>query len=159
MDNGDLGDIGRNLIILVPIILLLLFNIFFRRKRRGERTPTEIVFSLLSEIALNQQIVETFLQGQPVKKFKTGSWQRNKNKLDFLEQELQVVVAKVFSMAEEFNREIDSAKKFKSSSYLIGIPADKLKEPLARSRQWLEEWLQSHSGQTQATPGRRGLFS
>ena len=158
MENGGFGDIGRNLIILVPIILLLIFNVFFK-KRKGERTQSEIVFSLLSEIALNQQIVETFLQGQPVKKFKTGSWQRNKNKLDFLEQELQVAVAKVFSMAEEFNREIDSAKKFKSSSYLIGIPVDKLKEPLVRSRQWLEEWLQSHSGQTQATPGRRGLFS
>jgi hypothetical protein len=158
VENGGFGDIGRNLIILVPIILLLIFNVFFKR-RKGEKTQPEIVFSLLSEIALNQQIVETFLQGQPVKKFKTGSWQRNKNKLDFLEQELQVAVAKVFSMAEEFNREIDSAKKFKSSSYLIGIPADKLKELLAHSRQWLEEWLQSHSGQTQATPGRRGLFS
>ncbi len=156
MDNGGFGDIGRNLIILVPIILLILFNIFFK-KRRGERTQLEIVTSLLSEIALNQQIAEAFLQ--KAKKFKTGSWQRNKNKLDFLDQELQVALAKAFNMAEEFNREVDAAKKYKSSSYLEGIPVDKLKEALARSQQVLEGWFQSNKDQLTGTQGRRGLFS
>ena len=67
MDNGDFGDIGQYLIILIPIILLILFNIFFRR-RKGEKTQPEIAISLLSEVAINQQIAEAFLQKAQVKK-------------------------------------------------------------------------------------------
>ncbi|GAJ17764.1 unnamed protein product, partial [marine sediment metagenome] len=85
----------------------------------------EIVTSLLSEIALNQQIMEAFLQNWQARKFKTGSWQRNKDKLGFLDQELRNTLERAFSLAEEFNRDIDSARKYKSSSYLAGISADK----------------------------------
>ncbi len=158
MENGDLGDIGRNLVLLVPIVLLILFNVFFRRRRK-ERTPSEIVFSLLTDVAIDQQTVEASLQGGQIKKFQAGSWQRNRGKLEFLDQKLQENLAKTFSMAEEFNRAIDAARKYKSSSYLEGISVDRLKEALAWSRQGLEEWLQSNSSQAQVPTGRRGLFS
>lgn len=158
MDNGDFGDIGQNLIILIPIILLILFNIFFRR-RKGEKTQPEIAISLLSEVAINQQIAEAFLQKAQVKKFRTGSWQRNKDKLDFLDQKLRDELAKTFSMAEEFNRAIDATRKFKSPSYLEGIPVDRIKELLARSRQGFEEWFQANQDQQMMTPGRRGCLS
>jgi len=160
VDNGDFGDIGKNLILLIPIIFFILFNMFFKRRRGEERTQPEIAMSLLSEVAFNQQIVEAFLQKSQVKKFRIDSWQRNKDKLDFLDQELQATLAKAFSMADEFNRAIDSAHKYKSSSYLEGISADKLKESLTQSRQRLEEWFQSNQDQTTMTPQRRGcLFS
>ena len=155
MDNGGLGDIGRNLIILVPMILLVLFNIF-RKRRRGERTQSEIVISLLSEIGLNQQIVEVFLQRGGARKLKIGSWQRNKDKLEFFDQKLQECLAKTFNMVEEFNRATDAARKFKSSSYLVGIPMDKLKESLTLCRQGIEEWLRLNEDQIQMTTGRRG---
>jgi len=158
VDNGDFGDIGRNLLILLPIILIILFRVFFRR-RKAEKTQPEIAISLLSEVALNQQIVEASPGKSQVKKFRTGSWQRNKDKLGFLDQELQATLARAFSMADEFNRAIDATRKFKSSSYLEGIPLDKLKESLARSRQGLEEWFQSNKDQAMMTPGRRGCLS
>ena len=158
MENGDFGDLGRYLIILIPLILLILFNMFFRR-RRGERTQPEIAISLLSEVAINQQLVDAFAEKSQVKKFRTGSWQRNKDKLDFLDQKVRDDLAKTFSMAEEFNRAIDNARKFKSSSYLMGVPADKLKESLTHSRQGLEEWFQANQDQQMMTPGRRGCLS
>jgi len=157
VENGDLGNIGRNLIVLIPLILLILFQIFFK-KRRKEGTPPEIASSLLMDISLNQQIAEEFIQGHPAKKFETSSWQRNKNKLDFLDRELLVTLEKTFNMAEEFNREINAARRLKTLSYLVGIPADKLKEPLARSRQGLEQWLQSNRDQASTTPKRRSFF-
>lgn len=160
MDNGDLGDIGRNLIILVPLILIIVFNIFFRRKRQAEGTHPEIAMSLLSEVALNQQIAEAFLEKSRIKKFRIGSWQRNREKLDFLDEKLRDKLAKAFNMAEEVNRSLDASRKYKSSSYLEGISVDKLREPFARSRQGLEEWFQANQDQARMTPGRRGcLFS
>ena len=153
----DLGEMSNNLLVILAIVVLLVFNIFLRR-RRGEKTPLEVAFSLLSEIHQNQKLVESFQFNLKVRKFKTGSWQRNKSKVDFLGQSLQTTLANAFSMAEGFNQDIDAAKKQKSTSYLSGINVDKLKEPLAKSRQELEEWLQANMEKQQQAPRRRGLL-
>ena len=157
MDFGDLGELGKNLTILIPLILLIIFQILFRR-RRAERTPREVVTSLLTEINQNQQLMESFQVSWQVKKFKTGSWQRNKNRLDFLDQSVQTALADVFNLAEDFNRQMANAKKYKSTSYLANINVDKLREPLARSRRGLEAWLQANAGQPRLPTRRGGLF-
>ena len=158
MENGDLGDIGSNLIILVPIVLVILFNIVLK-KRRGEKTQAEIALSLLADVTQNQRIVEAFIQQSQVKKFRTDSWQRNRGKAEFLEPELREDLADTFGMAEEFNRAIDAARKYKSSSYLEGIPVDRLKESLDWSRQELAEWVQLNHGQNMMGQGRGGFSS
>ena len=154
MDFGDLGDLGRNITVLIPLILLILFQVFLK-KRKGEGTPLEIVGSLFSEIVQNQTVMEAFLIQWQAKKFKTGSWQRNKNKLDFLDQSVQTALSDAFSLAEDFNRQIDNAKKYKSSSYLANVNVEKLREPLTRSKQGLEAWLQSNSDKEELLPTRR----
>ena len=154
----DFGEIGTNILVILAIVALLVLNIFLRR-RRGERTPLERAFSLLSEINSNQKLVEDFQFHLKVKKFKTGSWKRNKDKVDFLDQSLQTSLADAFGMAGEFNQAIEAANKYKSTTYLSSINAEKLREPLAKSKQGLEEWLRANMT-TQPLSGRRGcLFS
>ena len=157
MDFGDLGELGKNITIIIPLILLIIFQIFMR-KRRTERTPQEIVSSLLAEVNQNQQLMEAFLLKWQVKKFNTASWQRTKNRLDYLDLSAQTALADAFNLAEEYNREIDSAKKNKSASYLANINVEKLRQPLTRSRQGLEEWLQASTGQQRLPTRRGGLF-
>jgi len=129
----DFGDFGNTLIILIPLILIILFNVFFK-KRKTEKTQPEIAMSLLSEVVTNQQIAEGFLGKTRIRKFRTDR-------------------------AEEFNRAVDATRKFKSSSYLEGISADRLKESLARSRQGLEAWFETNKDQAMTMPGRRGCLS
>jgi len=153
----NFGDFGNTLMILIPIILVILFNVFFK-KRKAEKTQPEIAMSLLSEVAMNQQIARSSLEKSQVKKFRIDSWQRNRVKLDFLSQSLQDDLARTFSMAEEFNRAVDAARKFKSSSYLEGISVEKLKELLDCSRKGLDDWFEANKDQTAMTPGRRGCL-
>lgn len=105
-----------------------------------------MVRSLLSEINYNQKLMEAFLFQWQAKKFKTGSWGKNRDKMDYIDQDLHTTLASAYEIAGEFNREIETAKKHKSASYLVGIQVDRLKEPLAKSRQGLEEWLQLNKG-------------
>ena len=154
MDNSDFGNI---LIILIPIILIILFNVFFRR-RKAEKTQPEIAMSLLSEVVTNQQIAEAVTKTTQIRKFRTDSWQRNREKLDFLDEKLRDELAKAFNMAEEFNRAVDATRKFKSSSYLEGISVDRLKESFTRSRQGLEGWFELNKDQAMTMPGRRGCL-
>jgi len=141
----DWGEIGKILSYLVPVIILILVNVVFRKHQEQKRRLT-VVKSLLSEVDYNQKLVDAFSFQWQAKKFKTGSWKQNKNKMDYIDQSLHATLAGTYEIAEEFNREIDAAKKHKSASYLAVIQVDRLTEPLARSKQELEEWLQLNKG-------------
>lgn len=141
----DWGEIGKFFSYLIPVIIFILFNVFFR-KRQEQKRRLGVVRSLLSEINYNQKLMEAFLFQWQAKKFKTGNWKRNRDKMDYIDQGLHTTLAGAYEIAEEFNKEIDAAKKHKSASYMASIQVDRLKEPLANSKQGLEEWLQLNEG-------------
>lgn len=141
----DWGEIGKFFSYLIPVIIFILFNVFFR-KRQEQKRRLGVVRSLLSEINYNQKLMEAFLFQWQAKKFKTGNWKRNRDKMDYIDQGLHATLAGAYEIAEEFNKEIGAAKKHKSASYMASIQVDRLKEPLAKSKQGLEEWLQLNKG-------------
>ncbi len=140
MDFGDWGDIGKILTYLIPAIILILTNVVFRKKK-GQKARLSLVRSLLSEIDYNQKLIEAFSMQLQTRKFKIATWQRNKDRMDYIDSGLRYTLADAYETAEEFNREIDAAKKHKSASYLAGIQVDRLRKPLGSSKQGLEEWL------------------
>ena len=154
----DFGDIGENIPLIVTIIGLILFQFFFRRKRTLETTPREIAQSLLSEVRQNLRIAEAFTFHWQARKFVMTSWQRNKSKLDFLDQSLQVSISDAFVMAQDFNQQISAARKHKSASYMASVNMDKLKGLLTKNEQWLEQWLTSEAGTTEPSTKAPGIF-
>jgi hypothetical protein len=145
----DWGEIGKILSYLIPVIVFILVNVFFRKQQEAKRRQ-EVVRSLLSEINYNQKLMEAFLLRWQAKKFKTGSWKRNRDKMDYIDQDLHNTLASAYEIAEEFNREIEAARKHKSASYLANIKVDRLREPLAESRQGLEGWLELNKGKKES---------
>ncbi len=146
-------EIGKVLGYLVPVIILFAVNVLFRKQQEQKRRLA-VVRSLLSEIEYNQKHMEAFSFQWQTKKFKTGNWKRNKDKMDYIDQSLHATLASAYEIAEEFNREMDAAKKYKSESYLASIQVDRLREPLAKSKQGLEEWLQLNKGKKE--PAKEG---
>ena len=142
----DWKEIGQVLSYLVPAVAFVVINIFFR-KRQEQKRQQQVVRGLISEIDYNQKLMEAFLFKWQAKKFKTGIWKRNRDKMGYIYQGLRNTLAGAYEIAEEFNSEIGAAKKHKSSSYLADIRVDRLKEPLARSKQGLEEWLELNKRQ------------
>jgi len=137
----DWGEIGQVLSYLVPVVAFIVINIFFRKQQEQKRQQ-QAVHGLLSEIDYNQKLMEAFLFKWQAKKFKTGVWKRSKDKMDYIDNSLRNTLAGAYAIAEEFNGEIDAAKKYKSPGYLAGIQLDRLNEPLARSKQGLKVWLE-----------------
>ena len=141
----DWEKIGRALATVIPVIILVVVNIFFR-KQQEQKKRTDAVRSLLSEIDYNQRLVEAFSRQWQTKNFKTATWKRNKGKMDYIAPGLGYTLSSAYEIIDEFNREIDRARKQKSTSYLAAIRVERLREPLTRSRQGLEEWLQLNKG-------------
>jgi hypothetical protein len=135
----DWGEIGQILAYLIPVAIFIIFNIFMRKQQEQKRRM-EVVKGLIAENDHNQKLMEAFLLQWQYQKFKTGHWKRYKDKLDYVDQGLRSTLASTYEIAEGFNKEIELAKQQKSTSYLAGIRVDKLRDPLAKSRQGLEEW-------------------
>ncbi len=138
-------EIGQILSYLMPAIIIVIMNVFFRKHQEQKKRQT-LVRSLLSDINYNQKLMDAFAMGWQMKKFKTGTWKQNKEKLDYISPDLRSTLGDVFDIAEQFNGEIGVAMKHKSAIYMANIQVDRLRGPLARSQQGLEEWLQENKG-------------
>ena len=65
--------------------------------------------------------------------------------------QLRKTLSYVFQTVGEFNDQIQVAKKAKSTSYM-NINVSKLKEPLAKSKQGLEDWMMDTIGKKELPP-------
>ena len=146
----DWGEIGKILSYLTPVILFLWFNVLFRKQREQQRRMA-VVKSLLSETDHNIKLVDSFSFQSQMKNFKNATWKKNKDKMEYIDQTLYSTLADAYEIADGFNREIDAARKHKSTSYIVGIDTRRLVEPLAKSRQGLEEWIELNKGKKKVT--------
>jgi len=151
------GGDSNQWMFIIPLVIIIMWSLFFR-KRKTEGTEVEIASSIFFEVSENLRIVEGFSTQKRPKKFKTGSWKRNSEKVVFLEASLQEDLADAFNLAESFNQSIDVAKKQKSNIYLSGIDVHKLEGPLTKSKEELQEWLKTNMKQAGPQTGRPGCM-
>ena len=148
-----------NVILGVLVVVALALNIFVKL-RRSMRSPLGRVSLILVDVNRNEKLVENFGFHRGVGRMKTGAWKKNQDKVDFLPQELRMELSQLFDMVKDVNERIDAARNFKSDSYMAGIDVSKLKAPLAKSKQQLQEWLQENMQNPEYQPKRRrGIFS
>lgn len=154
----DFGNLGENLPIIGLIIGLILLQFFLRRRRSAATTQQDVVERLMSEIRLNLRLAEVLSSGEQIKRFITTNWQLNKNKIDFLAQPVQVNLTDAFMIADDFNLQVATSKKYKSASYIASIDVPKLKDKLTKSQEGLEAWLVSTTGSKEPPPKTPGAF-
>jgi hypothetical protein len=147
----DWGNLGGNIILIIAILaIVVLFSLI--RRRSPERGRPQVVRDLLSEVRINEALVETFHQRPKPRRFETSIWQLNRKKLDFFEESLQADLNSAFTLAEDFNGQLKAAKKAKSADFKLNFDPEKMKESLARSKKGLEDWLLAHFGGKEPPP-------
>ena len=151
------GEGASQWMMIIPLIGLIVFS-FVMKRRKTENTPQDIASSLLSDLNTNQGIMERFSsQTRPIK-LKIGSWQRNNAKLGFLDDATRSSVNNFFRMAEDFNQQMDAAKRFKTTSYISGINTERMEGPLDKSTEGLQEWMKANMQQMGPGAGRQGCM-
>ncbi|MFC1914323.1 hypothetical protein ACFLXF_03530 [Chloroflexota bacterium] len=154
----ELDPTVTNILLGVLIFGLLIFNIY-AKKRKSDKSPIGMAAGIFSDVNKNLKLLENFSFHWRIGKLKSGNWQRNKNKIDFLPVELRSTLSKTFDLVGEVNQRVEAAQKYKSDSYMAGIDIDKLKEPLTWSKERLQEWIQDNYQNPEYMPKkRRGLF-
>ena len=146
-----------NIILGIAILVLMGAN-FFVRKVKMERSPLGRVVTILDELRYNGKLIGSFSFHRTIKKFRTKHWKRNRNKIDFIPQEILSKLAQAFDLCEDVNSRIESARKYSSNSYMASIEISKLQEPVTKSQEALREWLQANMDNPIFQQKRRGLF-
>jgi hypothetical protein len=143
----NLSTIQENLPFIIGALALIALQLFLRKKAGPAANQQQVVQNLLAEIQLDLKIAENFSYSAPARKYMTTTWRMNNTRLEFLDKAVLDNINDAFMLAEDYNKQIDSAKKFKSSSYIVGIDTKKLKGLLTQSQQGLEKWMIAKTGE------------
>ena len=153
---GDLPQWSQYIIFLV-LILFILWS--FTRRRKSRTTKVDAAMGILSNVNDNLKSWKSRLTDwQSKKKFQTAGWKYYKNRLEFLDASLVTSINEAFTLAEDFNMRIDSAKKNKVMATLQDMPVDKLRVPLTKSKDGLMVWLKANLQSELQNNKRRGFF-
>ena len=152
-----MSDLTTNILIGVALILMLGLSVVLQILRTRQ-APLGRVVGILSNVIKNEKFVENFSFHRSMGKLKAGAWKKNKDKINFLPQDMRTALSKLFEMVEEVNERIDAAIRYKSDSYMAGIDISRLREPLAGSKEQLQEWVQVNMNNPEYLPKKRSLF-
>jgi hypothetical protein len=79
-----------------------------------------------------------------------------KNKLEFLDPTLLTAINESFTIAEDLNSRIDSARKNRAMATLQDMPLEKLRAPLTKSKEGLTIWIRTNYQAETQNNQRRG---
>jgi hypothetical protein len=145
--------------VLIGVVLLLMLGLsIVLQVVRMRRAPLGRAVGILSNIKHNERLCENFSFHRSVGRMKTSAWQKNKDRVEFLPQELWTRLSQLFEMVGEVNELIDAAIRHKSDSYMAAIDISKLKTPLATCREQLQEWVYANMHNPDYLPKKRSLF-
>jgi hypothetical protein len=146
----------QTIILIILIIGLLAWSV--TRRRRPINDDLGIAVVLITDIDQNLKIVESTRNNyQSAKMFKNGAWKRYQGKLAFLGPSVISLLTETFTLIDDLNARIQSAKKSKTFTTLQDMPLDKASELLNKSRVELVTWLRS-SDAAKAQNTRRGCM-
>lgn len=154
--NVNWDEIGKIISYLAPVLIFLAANGLFR-KRKEQQRQVAVVKGLLAEIDYNQKLLESFSRQRQIKRFRTATWDRHQGKLDYLEDGLHASLTTTYDIIQEFNQQIDTARQYRSASYLESLTPGRLQKPLEQSQQGLQQWLEMNRDRPKAAALKTSL--
>lgn len=125
---------------------------------RTRRAPLGKVVSILSSIRYNQKLCANFSYHRSVGRMKAKAWEKHRDRVTFLPDELYDELSKLFDKVAEINENIDAAIKHQSDSYMSAVDVDRLEAPLETCREQLQAWIYENMNNPAYLPKKRSLF-
>ena len=141
---------GASWVLLVIIgIVVILFSLV--RRRGGAAKYPEVVQALLYDVRMNQALATHFLEIPKPRHFENANWLMNKEKIGFLNETVKDMLREIFTLVDEYNKQIKVARKAKSDSYK-SMDLTHFKDLLEKTRKELEDWMIEKTGSKDLPP-------
>jgi hypothetical protein len=152
-----LNDLTTTIVIGVALVGVLILS-FVVQGWRTRRAPIGKVVGIASHVRYNEKICEGYSENSPVGRFKTSAWNKHRESVDFLPEELWDELANVFETIEELNVTIDTARKLGSPGYVAASDIERLKAPLASCKEQIQDWVYANMNNPEYLPKKRSIF-
>ncbi len=127
---------------LILVLVLLVWR--FSRRQRSSSSNIDGASTVLADINANLQVIDEWMtKRQSKRKFQTRGWRSYKDKVVFLDPPIASALDGAFTLAEDFNIRIDSARRYKAMATLQDMPVESLREPFTKGKEALVFWIRA----------------
>ncbi len=150
-------DTGSIVILGVMLFVMLGFAMgiqWFRTRR----SPIGKVIMIASDLRHNVKLCENADNNQGTGRFRTGGWEKHREAVDFLPEELRDELSRLNDMLAEINGTIDAARMHGSVNYMATINISKVREPLTSCQEQVQAWVYENMNNPEYRPKKRSLF-
>jgi len=152
-----LNDAKSIILFGVAMALLLVLSLGLQALRT-RRSPLGKVVGIASSVRYNDNLCNNFRYSRNIGKFKTAAWDKHKESVGFIPEELHAELSELFEAIAEINVRIHDAIKYGSDSYMEAIDVSKVKAPLASCKEQLQSWVYENMNNPEYLPKKRGIF-
>ena len=152
-----MGQTATTVIFVLAIIGMLVLTMILQGWRTN-RSPLGKVINIFKDVKHNEKLTGNTVAGNVDSRFRTAAWDRHKESVGFLPEELLSLLGKLFTEMGEINRQIDESTKLGSRGYAGGYNSSRLQTNLADAREKLREWIQANMNNRDYLPKKIGLF-
>jgi len=148
----------NSIIILGALLFLMLIVSMVVQGWRTRRSPMGRVVGIASDLRYNRKLCERINGGGPVARFKTGNWDKNRERIEFTPSEVRDELAKLYETIGEVNATIDASQTHGSKSYMGSISIDKMLEMIMPLQEQIQNWVYENMNNPEYLPKKRGLL-
>lgn len=152
-----MGNLSSTILIGVAMVLLLGLSVVLQGFRT-KRSPMGKVVGIASDVRHNEKLCNNISENRSIGRFKMAAWDKNKESVDFLPEELLAELSKLFETIAELSVSIDTARRLGSTGYVSVSEVEKLKAPLASCKEQLQEWVYANMNNPDYLPKKRSIF-
>ena len=147
-----------SIIILGAALFLMLILSMAIQGWRTRRSPMGRVVGIASDLRYNKKLCEKIDSGGDVARFKTGHWDKNSQKVDFVPEELRAELAKLFEAIREINSTVDASTAHGSKSYMGSINIDTLLAMIVPLQEQIQNWVFENMNNPEYLPKKRSFL-
>jgi len=152
-----LSNLVSTILIGVALVLVLVLAVVLQGWRT-RRAPIGKVVGIASDVRHNEKMCQNYDEGHVPGRFRTGAWDKHREKVDFLPDELRSNLTDLFEQVSELNVTIDTARKLGSTGYISPGDVERLQAPLTSCMEKLQEWVYANMNNPAYLPKKHGIF-
>jgi hypothetical protein len=146
-------------IIIIAVLLVILVLSIIMQIFRARRSPLGRVIKIHEDLRRIEQFCDDTNYRHRVGRLSTQAWDKYREKVKFLPEEIRQDLTRLFQMAGEINGDLDASAKIHSDVALATINTEKLKTPAENCRGKLKDWISENLHNREYLPRKFGVFT
>lgn len=148
----------QTIIIIAALVLVLALSVIMQ-VFRARQSPLGKVIKIHEDMRRIEKFCDDPAYRRKAGRLSTQAWDKYREKVRFLPEEIIQDLTRLFDMASEINSDIGASVQINSDVALATINTEKLRVPLTTCRGKLKDWISENLHNREYLPKKFGVFN